>query len=109
MRALICWSRWDCGWCSGCGEGSAGVAVVAGCFVAGRLMGLLRLLSLWALMSLLSLLVLLVLLALRAGRCFACDRVGRGSALRLAVRLDPAWTAGSSGFRSFDWHSALAI
>ncbi|MFL6629666.1 MAG: hypothetical protein ACJ8G1_24735, partial [Vitreoscilla sp.] len=42
-----------------------------------------------------------------AGQGCACDRVGRGSALRLAVRLDPAWTAGSTGFRSFDWLRAL--
>jgi len=51
-----------------------------------------RCFSLLLLLSLLSLLsLLLALLSLRAGLCFACDRVGRGSALRLAVRLDPAW------------------
>jgi hypothetical protein len=50
----------------------------------------------------------LSLLSLCAFERLACDRVGRGSALRLAVRRNPAWTAGFSGFRSFDWLHALA-
>jgi len=56
-----------------------------------------------------SLLMLLMLLSLRAGRRCACGRLGWGSALRLAVRRNPAWTAGISGFRGFDLLRALAI
>jgi len=44
-----------------------------------------------------------------AGPRRACDRLGWGSALRLAVRRNPAWTAGFSGFPSFDEFLALAV
>jgi hypothetical protein len=65
------------------------------------------------LLSLLRLLRLLWLLWLRlslrvCGRC-AGDRLGWGSALRLAIRRNPAWTAGFRGFRSFYGHRALAV
>jgi len=49
-----------------------------------------------------------VQLPLRAGLHCVSDRLGRGSALRLAVRRNPAWTAGFSGFLSFDVVLALA-
>jgi len=49
-----------------------------------------------------------LLLSLRAGRRFTGDRLGWGSALRLAIRRNPAWTAGFSGFRSSYKHRALA-
>jgi hypothetical protein len=60
----------------------------AACWTDRNSGGCCLLLSLFSLFSLLS---PLSLLSLRAGHCCACDRVGRGSALRLAVRLDPAW------------------
>jgi len=49
-----------------------------------------------------------VLFPLRAGPRCVSARVGWGSALRLAVRRNPAWTAGFSGFLSFGFVLALA-
>jgi len=51
----------------------------------------------------------LSLLTLRACGRDASGRPGWGSALRLAVRRNPAWTAGFSGFLSFDFFRALAV
>jgi len=47
-------------------------------------------------------------LSLRARGRHASDRLGWGSALRLAIRRNPAWTAGFSGFRGFQDVRALA-
>jgi hypothetical protein len=56
-----------------------------------------------------SLLAVVALVAsLLAGVC-AGDRLGWGSALRLAIRRNPAWTAGFGGFRGFDLLRALAV
>jgi len=55
------------------------------------------------------LLSLLASLSLRADRRCTSGRAGWGSALRLAVRRNPAWTAGFSGFLSFGFYLALAV
>jgi len=60
-------------------------------------------------LSLSWLLSLTWLSSLRACRRCACDRLGWGSALRLATRRNPAWTAGFGGFRGFELHRALAV
>jgi len=44
-----------------------------------------------------------------AGHRYAGDRLGWGSALRLATRRNPAWTGGFGGFRSFCEQRTLAV